>query len=74
MVAGIVGTVFWPPAGGIIAAPLSVLLLEYWRAGNWQKAWKAIRGLAAGWGLSFVVRFGIGVLIMGIWWLWAWVR
>jgi hypothetical protein len=28
--------------------------------------------MAAGWGLSFVVRFLIGLLVMGLWWLWVW--
>lgn len=69
---GIVGTLLWPPIGGIIAAPLSVLLLEYLHRGNWSEAWGAFRGLATGWGLSFVVRFGIGVVMMLLWWLWVW--
>ena len=69
---GIAGTLLWPPIGGIIAAPLSVLLLEYWRRRNWGEAWGAFRGLATGWGLSFVVRFGIGVFMMLLWWLWVW--
>jgi uncharacterized protein YqgC (DUF456 family) len=69
---GIAGTLLWPPIGGIIAAPLSVLLLEYLRRRNWSEAWGAFRGLATGWGLSFVVRFGIGVVMMLLWWLWVW--
>ena len=72
LVAGVAGTLLFPPFGGVIAAPLSVLLLEYWRLRDWPKAWRAIRGLAIGWGSSFVVRFGIGLLMMGLWWLWAW--
>jgi len=36
------------------------------------KAWESLRGLATGWGLSFVVRFGIGVVMMCLWWLWVW--
>jgi uncharacterized protein YqgC (DUF456 family) len=69
---GIAGTLLWPPIGGIIAAPLSVLLLEYLHRRNWSEAWSAFRGLATGWGLSFVVRFGIGVVMMLLWWLWVW--
>jgi uncharacterized protein YqgC (DUF456 family) len=72
LIAGVAGTLFWPPFGGIIAAPLAVLLLEYWRAHSWKKAWQAIRGLATGWGISFVARFLIGLFIMGFWWLWVW--
>lgn len=72
LVAGVVGTLLFPPIGGVIAAPLVVLLLEYRRAGNMEKAIQALRGLATGWGLSFLVRFGIGVLMMFVWWLWVW--
>ncbi len=71
LVAGVAGTVLLPPIGGIIAAPGAVYLLEYRRLGDTQKAWAALRGLAAGWGLSFVVRFLIGVVMMILWWVWA---
>jgi uncharacterized protein YqgC (DUF456 family) len=71
MVAGVVGTVAIPPVGGLIAAPAAVLLMEYRHKRDWEKAWRATRGLALGWGLSFLVRFGIGVLMIGMWLLWA---
>ena len=61
----------FPPVGGFIAAPGAILLLEYSRERNWEKAWRATRGLALGWGLSFLVRFGIGVLMIGAWLVWA---
>jgi uncharacterized protein YqgC (DUF456 family) len=72
LVAGVVGTFLFPPLGGIIAAPLVVLLIEFLRVRDPQKALQALRGLATGWGLSFVVRFGIGAVMMGLWWLWVW--
>ncbi len=72
LLAGIIGTLALPPIGGILAAPAGVLLLEYARHKDWKKAWHALRGLATGWGLSFVMRFGIGVVMMVLWWLWVW--
>lgn len=72
LVAGVAGTLLWPPIGGIIAAPVAVLLLEYKRTGDLGKARQALVGLAKGWGLSFILRFGVGVLMMGLWWLWVW--
>ncbi len=72
IIAGIAGTILLPPIGGIIAAPLAILLLEYNRLGDWEKAWQSFRGLATGFGISYVVRAGIGVLIMVLWWLWVW--
>jgi uncharacterized protein YqgC (DUF456 family) len=72
LLAGVVGTLIFPPLGGVLAAPIAVLLLEYLRTMDVGKAWESLRGLATGWGLSFVVRFGIGVVMMCLWWLWVW--
>ena len=72
LVAGVIGTLLLPPFGGLIAAPAAVVLLEYSRLRDWPKAMAALRGLATGWGLSFVVRFIIGLFIQILWWLWVW--
>ena len=71
LAAGVIFTLIFPPIGGIIAAPLAVLLLEYIRLRDWQKAWQALKGLATGWGLAYFVRLGIGIVMMVLWWLWA---
>jgi uncharacterized protein YqgC (DUF456 family) len=71
MLAGILGTLLVPPIGGLVAAPGAVLLMEYLRGRDWDRAWQATRGLALGWGLSFFARFGIGVLMIGAWLIWA---
>ena len=72
LVAGIAGTILLPPFGGIIAAPLSIFLLEYLRVKDWKKARQALTGLTLGWGLSFAARFGLGVVILLLWLLWVW--
>jgi uncharacterized protein YqgC (DUF456 family) len=69
--AGVLGTIFLPPVGGILAAPLAVLLLEYLRHRDINKALLTLRGLVIGWGLSFVVRFFIGLVMIGLWLVWA---
>lgn len=69
--AGILGTIIFPPVGGIIAAPLVVLLLEYVRLRDINKALASLRGLAIGWGASFVVRIFIGLAMIGVWLVWA---
>jgi hypothetical protein len=71
-IAGIAGTLLWPPIGGLIAAPLAILVFEYTRLRDWKLAWRAVTGMATGFGLSFLARLGIGVLIMLLWWLWVW--
>ncbi len=71
MLAGVVGTIIFPPIGGFIAAPLAVLLLEYLRQRDMQKALASLRGLAVGWGTAFIVRFVIGLVMIGTWLGWA---
>lgn len=71
-IAGLLGTLLFPPFGGLIAAPLTVLLLEYIRKRDLQQAFLAVRGLAIGWGLTFILRFGMGVLMILVWLIWAW--
>ena len=72
LIAGVLGTFLYPPIGGIIAAPLAVLLLEYVRLRDINLAWDALRGLATGLGLSYFVRFLIGILMLVLWWVWVW--
>lgn len=71
-IGGIAGTIFFPPFGGLIAAPLLLLLSEYWRHRKWRVALRITRGLLIGWGWSFLARFGIGVVMILLWVVWAW--
>lgn len=72
LIAGLIGTLLFPPLGGLVAAPLAVFALEYFRHRDRDAAWSAVRGLALGWGLTFIVRFGMGIVMMGLWWIWVW--
>jgi uncharacterized protein len=72
LLAGLVGTLAFPPFGGFVAAPVAILLYEFIRLRDWQKAWRALIGLATGLGASFVVRFLIGLMILGLWIFWVW--
>lgn len=71
LIAGIAGTLIFPPFGGLIALLIAIFLLELLRNREWTTAWKATRGLALGWGLSFFVRFGIGLAMIALWLIWA---
>jgi hypothetical protein len=72
LLAAVLGTIIFPPIGGFIAAPLAVFLLEFYRLRDAEKAWQALRGLATGLGLSFVVRFGVGLVMLVLWLIWVW--
>lgn len=71
LVAGIVGTIIVPPIGGLIAAPLVLYGMELNRLGDSDKAIKVVKALLIGWGLAFLVRFGIGVVMFALWGIWA---
>ena len=68
----LVGTWLWPPVGGLLLGPLVLLAAEYGRQRDWAKAWQASKGYLIGCGWAFVVRFLLGVLMIGLWMLWAW--
>jgi uncharacterized protein YqgC (DUF456 family) len=72
LLAGVLGTALFPPFGGFIAVPVALLLLEYGRHRDLNKAWQTLIGLAGGWGASVAVRFLIGLVILGLWLLWVW--
>ena len=74
LIAGIAGTILFPPIGGFIAIPIAIFLLELIRVREWRGAWRATRGLALGWGLSFLVRFGIGLVMIAAWLVWVFAR
>jgi uncharacterized protein len=70
IVAGVVGTILFPPIGGLILAPLVIFLIEWRKRKDWRLALQSLRGMAVGWGFSFVFRFGIGILMIICWIIW----
>jgi uncharacterized protein YqgC (DUF456 family) len=70
LVAGVVFSFVFPPIGGLIAAPLVLFLMEFLRVQDSERATRVVRGLLFGWGLAFVVRFGIGLVMIGLWVIW----
>jgi len=71
LIAGIIGTIVLPPIGGLIAAPLVLFLMEQNRLGDSEEAKAVTKALLVGWGLAFIVRFGLGVIMFALWGIWA---
>jgi len=71
LIAGVIGTLIIPPIGGLFAAPLVLYLMEFQRLKNEEKARQVVKALMVGWGLAFIVRFGLGVVMIGLWSIWA---
>jgi len=71
-VLALVGLFAFPPLGGLIGAFLGIMLAEYYRVRDWQKAWAATKGMAAGCGGAVLARLAIGAVMIGAWGLWVW--
>jgi len=73
LVFGIAGNFVIPVIGGLIAALLALFIAEWIRRKNREDAWKATVGLATGFSLAVVIRFIMGLVMIGLWMIWAWV-
>jgi uncharacterized protein YqgC (DUF456 family) len=71
MVFGILGNLVFPVIGGFIGALLALFLVEWIRRKNWREAMTATRGWAVGCGWAVAVRFLFGVMMIGLWMIWA---
>jgi hypothetical protein len=72
-VAGIVVSLFLTPLAGMVASPVGLYLAEWRRIKDKQTALANTKAWMTGWGWSFLARFGIGVVMILFWGLWAWV-
>jgi uncharacterized protein len=72
LVFGIAGNFVLPVIGGLIAALLALFIAEWIRRKNWRESLKSVRGMAWGCGWAFVIRFMMGVIMIGLWLVWAW--
>jgi uncharacterized protein len=75
MLAAILGNFFIPVpiVGGVLAALLILFLLEWMRLKDARKALASMRGMLIGWGWAVVFRVIIGLVMIGLWLIWAWV-
>jgi uncharacterized protein YqgC (DUF456 family) len=61
-----------PIVGGILAALLVLFLLEWLRLKDARKALVSMRGMLVGCGWAVVFRVIIGLIMIGLWLIWAW--
>ncbi|MGC9394414.1 MAG: DUF456 family protein [Anaerolineae bacterium] len=71
-IAGFVGSIFLTPAGGIAATLFALYIAEYSYRQDRAEAWAITKSMALGWGWAFVARFSIGLVMIGLWAIWAW--
>lgn len=73
LLAGLVGSLVWPPFGGLLAALGILFLVEYVRLKDVDQAWISTRSMAVGCGWAVVARLVVGAIMIGLWVVWAFV-
>jgi uncharacterized protein YqgC (DUF456 family) len=71
-VASLIVSLILSPIVGLAAAPAGVFLVEFIRRRKWREALKVSWSLMVGWGWSIGIRITIGVVMIGLWMIWAW--
>lgn len=71
-VAGIIVSILLTPLVGIIASPVGLFLAEWYRLKDRNTAMASTKAWLTGWGWSFLARFGVGIVMILFWALWAW--
>jgi uncharacterized protein len=74
MVSAIIGSfvIPIPVIGGILAALLVLFLVQWLRLKDTKKALASMKGMLTGCGWAVVFRFIIGLVMIGLWLIWAW--
>jgi hypothetical protein len=72
--AGIIASLFFTPLIGIAAAPSGLFGAEYLRLRDSRIAFVSTRAWMTGWGVTIAVRIAIGVVMIGLWMIWAWLN
>ena len=70
--ASIIASIFLTPVIGLLAAPAALLAIEYLRLKDRRKAFDSTKTYVIGAGWAFLARFTIGLMMVGLWMLWAW--
>ena len=71
LAAGVIGLFVFGPLGLIAGLLLGTFLLEFARHRNADEALKAMFGMGAGFGASFVVKFLLGLVMIAVWVAWV---
>jgi uncharacterized protein YqgC (DUF456 family) len=71
LAAGILGSIVFPPFGGLIAALAGLFLVEILRLKDLKKALESTRSMAIGCGWAAIIRFGMGVVMILLWGAWV---
>lgn len=71
-VAGLVSSLFLTPFAALLVTPLALYAAEYYRLRDGRAAFASAKGWLIGFSWSLAALFAIGVVMIGLWVLWAW--
>ena len=71
--AGLVSSLFLTPIAALFIIPLALYGAEYWRLRDARKALASLKGWLVGSGWTFLAEFALGVAMIGLGVVWAWV-
>ena len=70
--AGLVSSLFLTPFAALFITPLALYAAEYWRLRDTRQAFDSAKGWLIGFGWTFLALVAIGVVMIGLWLVWAW--
>ncbi len=70
LAAGIVGSIAWPPFGGLVLALAGLFVVEFVRLKDWRQALESTKSMATGCGWAVVTRMGVGMIMILLWLVW----
>lgn len=72
MLAAFVFSIIFPPFGGLIAAMIILMAFEFYRLRDWKQAANSSKEMAIGCASALALRLLIGVVMIGVWFVWVW--
>lgn len=71
LIGGLLGTLLWTPIGGLLIALVGLFAVEYIRLRDWRHAYESTRSMLIGCGWAGIIRFGIGIIMISLYAVWA---
>jgi uncharacterized protein YqgC (DUF456 family) len=70
LIAGVVGSILFPPFGGLVAALIGLFVVEIIRLRDLRHALTSTKSMAIGCGWASVARFFTGLVMIALWLAW----
>lgn len=72
MISAFIFSIIFPPFGGLIAAMIILMAFEFYRLRDWKQAANSSKEMAIGCVSALALRLLIGLVMIGVWFVWVW--